>query len=290
MVTGNNIKPHLELIDESFEQKAYDQLCLSLQISDASISFSVIDWSNSKQLLLKDYRAEEQVKNISQLNLLEVIFEQNLFLNKPFKKISVSIVNSLYTFVPSPLFEATSAKEYLLLNCKLSANEEVLYTSMKNMNAYCVFAIDKKIKSFFDYQFSEVKYLHHSMVLCDALLNNFKNSEQQSVIINIRNNDFDSVIIKNKKVELINTFSYTNADDLLFYLLYVFEQLSINPDKQEVLVCGDLLKNSAIYDKLVKYIRHVNFMNRNSSIEYSYKFNEVPQHFHYTLLNQYQEF
>jgi len=290
MATGNNIKPKLELVDESFYQKPYVQLCLSIQISSDSICFSVIDWSNSKQLLLKDYRYEDQVKDTSQLNLLEVIFEQNSYLSNPFKKVSVSIVNNTYTFVPSPLFEASSAKEYLQINCKFSEKEEVIYTSMKNMNAYCVFAIDKKLKSFFNYQFSEVKYLHHSMVLCDALLNNFKNIEQQSVIINIRYNDFDTVIIKNKKVELINTFSYTNADDLLFYLLYVFEQLSINPDKQEVLVCGDLQKNSLIYEKLVKYIRYVNFMNRNSSVEYSYKFNEVPHHFYYTLLNQYQEF
>lgn len=290
MVTGSKIKSHFELVDESFDQKAIDQLCLTAQISDFSFSFSVIDWSISKQLLLKDYRLEEQLKETSQLRLLEAIFEQNDFLSKPFKKVSISISNSLYTFVPSPLFDASSAEKYLKLNCKISQNDEVQYASMKNMNAYCIFAIDKKIKIFFDYQFTGAKYLHQSMVLSDAVLNNFKNKEQQSVIINIRKNDFDAVIIKDKKTDLINTFQYTNADDLLFYLLYVLEQLSINPDKQEVLVCGEILKNSAVYERLVKYIRHVNFINRNNSIEYSYKFNEVPEHFYYSLLNQYQEF
>lgn len=290
MVTGSKIKSHFELVDESFGQKAIDQLCLTAQISDFSFSFSIIDWSNSKQLLLKDYRLEEQAKATNYLSFLEAIFEQNNFLSKPFKKVSISINNSLYTFVPSPLFDASSAEKYLKLNCKISQNDEVQYASMKNMNAYCIFAIDKKIKSFFDYQFPGAKYLHQSMVLSDAVLNNFKNKEQQSVIINIRKNDFDALIINDKKTELINTFHYTNADDLLFHLLYVLEQLSINPDKQEVLVCGEILKNSAVYERLVKYIRHVNFINRNNSIEYSYKFNEVPEHFYYSLLNQYQEF
>lgn len=290
MVTGSKIKSHFELVDESFDQKAIDQLCLTAQISDFSFSFSVIDWSNSKQLLLKDYRLEEQAKATNYLSFLEAIFEQNTFLNKPFKKVSISINNSLYTFVPSPLFDASSAEKYLELNCKISQNDEVQYASMKNTNAYCIFAIDKKIKSFFNYQFTGAKYLHQSMVLSDAVLNNFKNKEQQSVIINIRKNDFDALIIKDKKTELINTFHYTNADDLLFHLLYVLEQLSINPDKQEVLVCGEILKNSAVYERLVKYIRHVNFINRNNSIDYSYKFNDVPEHFYYSLLNQYQEF
>ncbi len=290
MVTGNKIKSHFELVDESFEQKAIDQLCLTAQISDSSFSFSVIDWSNSKQLLLIDYQLEEQAKETTLLRFLEAIFEQNIFLNKPYKKVSISITNSLYNFVPAPLFDAASAKKYLQLNCKLSQNDEVLYASMKNMSAYCIFAIDKKIKSFFDYQFTGAKYLHQTMALSDAVLNNFKNKEQQSVIINVRKNDFETLIIKDKKTELINTFPYTNADDLLFHLLYVLEQLSINPDKQEVLVCGEILKNSAVYERLVKYVRHVNFINRNNSIEYSYKFNEVPEHFYYSLLNQYQEF
>lgn len=290
MVTGSKIKAHTELVDESFEQKAIDQLCLTVQISYSSFSFSVIDWSNSKQLLLKDYHLDEQTKGTTLLNFLEVIFEQNPFLSQPYKKISVSICNSLYTFVPSPLFDVASAKSYLKLNCKLSENEEVLFAQMKNMSAYCIFALDKKIKSFFDYQFTGVKYLHQTMVLSDAVLNNFKNKEQQTVIINIRKNDFDTLIIKDKKTELINTFTYTNADDLLFHLLFVLEQLSVNPDKQEVLVCGEILKNSAVYERLIKYIRHVNFINRNNNVEYSYKFNEVPEHFYYSLLNQYQEF
>ncbi|MFN4234868.1 MAG: DUF3822 family protein [Bacteroidia bacterium] len=290
MVIGSKIKAHTELVDESFEQKAVEQLCLTAQITDSSFSFSVIDWTNSKQLLLKDYRLEEQAKEITFINLLEIIFEQNQLLKKPYKKISLGICNSLYTFVPTPLFDSKAAKKYLQLNCKLSENDEILYASMKNLSAYCIFALDKKIKSFFDYQFIGVKYFHQTQILSDVLLNNFKNKENRSVIINIRNNEFDTIIINNKQTELINTFQFTTADDLLFHLLYVFEQLSINPDKQEVLICGELLKNSSIYERLEKYIRHVKFINRNNSIEYSYKFNELPEHFYYSLLNQYQEF
>lgn len=290
MVTGSKIKSHFELVDESFELKAIDQLCLTAQISEYSFSFSVIDWSNSKQLLLKDYQLDEQKKDIKLLTFLEAIFEQNNFLSKPFKKISLGISNNLYTFVPAPFFESNLAKNYLQLNCKLSENDEILFAGMKNMSAYCIFAIDKKIKSFFDYQFTEVKYLHQTMILNDAILNNFKNKETQTVLINIRKNDFDTIVIKNKQTELVNTFPFTNADDFLFYLLYVLEQLSINPDKQEVLISGELLKNSSIYERLIKYIRNINFINRNKNIDYSYKFNEVPEHFYYSLLNQYQEF
>lgn len=290
MVTGSKIKSHFELVDESFEQKAIDQLCLTAQISDYSFSFSVIDWSNSKQLLLKDYRLDEQTRDTTLLGFLEAIFEQNNFLSKPYKKISIGISHNLYTFVPTPLFDSNSAKKYLQLNCKLAENDEVLFAAMKNMSAHCIFAIDKKIKSFFDYQFTGAKYLHQTIILSDAILNNFKNKETQSVIINIRKSDFDTIIIKNKQTELVNTFQFSNADDLLFHLLYVLEQLSINPDKQDVLICGEILKNSSIYERLAKYIRNVHFINRNKNIEYSYKFNEVPEHFYYSLLNQYQEF
>lgn len=290
MVTGSKIKPHLEIVDESFEQKAFNQLCLCVQLSSYSFNFAIIDWANSKQLLLKEYLIDEQVDKHNTLSFLEAAFVQNDFLNKTYKKISVSISNSLYTFVPSPLFDAKAAQKYLQLNCKISETDEVIFTPMKNMNAICIFAFDKKLKSFFDYQFSEAKYLHQTMVLCDVVLNNLKNKEAPIVLINIKKNEFDVLIVKENKIELINTYAYSNADDLLYYLLYVMEQLSLNPDKQEVLISGEILKNSSIYERLVKYIRTVNFITRNKSIEYSYKFNELPEHFHYSLLNQYQEF
>lgn len=290
MVTGSKIKPRLEIIDESFEQKAFDQLCLTVQLSSYSFCFAIIDWTQSKQLLLKEYLIDEQADKHNTLSLLEAAFVQNTFLNKTYKKISVSFSNNLYTYVPSPLFDANAAKNYLQLNCKLSETDEVTFTSMKNLNAICIFAFDKKLKSFFDYQFPGAKYLHQTLVLCDAVLNNLKNKELPVVLINIKKNEFDILIVKDKKVELINTYSFTNADDLLFYVLYVMEQLSLNPDKQEVLISGEILKNSSIYERLIKYIRTVNFINRNNSIDYSYKFNELPEHFHYSLLNQYQEF
>jgi hypothetical protein len=290
MVTGNKIKAHTELIDESIDQKSFDQLCLSIQVSNSTFCYSIIDWSNSKQLLLKDYHFDSSIKNYNVLTNLEVVYSDNPILNKPFKKISVSIVNNTYTIVPAPFFDSNEAEVYLKLNCKLQNDDFVLYSSMKNMNAYCIFAMDKKIKSFFDFKHTGVKYLHQAMVLNDALLNNFKNNDQTHVIANIRQSEFDLVVLKNKKTEMINSFSYTNADDLLFHLLYACEQLSINPDKQEILISGEILKNSAIFEKMSKYIRHVRFISRNNSIAYSYKFNDVPEHFYYTSLNQYQEF
>jgi hypothetical protein len=288
MVTGNKIKPNIEIIDESFSNKTLEQLCLSVQISDNSFSYNIIDWELSKHLVLKQYLFNE--KKTPLISLLEAIFDSDDLLNKAYKKTSVCVLNKHYTFIPNPLFSEAAAESYLNYNCKLNSSQKVLSFPVKSISAHVAFAVDEQLKAFIDYKLIGCKWMHNTVVLTEALLNNYREDEKQQVFLNISTDSFDVLVFNGKQLQLFNSFEYTTAEDFLFHLLFVFEQLSVNADKQQVIICGEVLKNSAIYEKLHKYIRHISFINRNEKVTYSYKFDEQPSHFFYSLLNQYQQF
>jgi hypothetical protein len=74
-------------------------------------------------------------------------------------------------------------------------------------------------------------------------------------------------------------------EDIAYYLIFVFEQLNLNPEEITLVLMGSVDRYSPVYDLLFRYIRNIDFAARNDSISYSYIFNEVPDHFYFSLLN-----
>jgi hypothetical protein len=64
-----------------------------------------------------------------------------------------------------------------------------------------------------------------------------------------------------------------------------FEQLQLNPEKEEVYLIGEIEKTSPIYTTLLKYIRTLKLSERNDGADYSYQLQTLPKHFYFTLFN-----
>ena len=49
--------------------------------------------------------------------------------------------------------------------------------------------------------------------------------------INLNKDTFNFIYIKKNKIQFINTFDFTSAEDLIYYILFCMEQLELNPEK-----------------------------------------------------------
>jgi hypothetical protein len=113
-------------------------------------------------------------------------------------------------------------------------------------------------------------------------LENKKNSET-NVNVNIHISYFEIIITNQKSLLFYNTFHYTSAEDVVYYLLFVFEQFNLNPESIKVKITGELDKNSTIYSLLFKYIRELSFGQKPASLKYCSKLDTLPKHFFYSL-------
>jgi hypothetical protein len=82
-----------------------------------------------------------------------------------------------------------------------------------------------------------------------------------------------------------NAFHFMTPEDIAYYLIFVFEQLNLNPEEVGLTLLGNIDRYSPVYDLLFRYIRNIEFAGRNESFGYSYLFNEIPDHFYYSLLS-----
>ncbi|MEO8933628.1 MAG: DUF3822 family protein, partial [Xanthomarina sp.] len=119
--------------------------------------------------------------------------------------------------------------------------------------------------------FGDFTYSHYSSILIDKILQFEKHTEIVKFYINVYKDHFEIVITDQGKLKLFNTFEYSSKEDFIYYILFTMEQLQLNPEKTDVVLLGDIEKESNLYAILFKYIRHISFGKRTDIYKYHNK-------------------
>ncbi len=99
--------------------------------------------------------------------------------------------------------------------------------------------------------------------------------------------DFEVVLIEGKKLIFYNTFRHHSAEDFMYYLLFACEQLQLNPENIELVLLGEVERNSALYNVAQKYIRNLKFGERKVDADFSYQLQALPKHSYFTVFSNY---
>lgn len=283
----NKIVPLVNLVDELFSIKQSSYSHLSIQAGLDGFSFCILDTKTNKFLALQNFLFNG-VANFNQLTekISEIILENELLKNN-FKSVSCSVVHGKSTLVPNALFDENKKNEFLSFNFSLEAGEEIRSDNLKNLDAKNLFSVNLNLENTLKKFFPNVQFIHHSTSLLESTLGVFKNQAGKKMVVHVQQSQFEIVIAEGKQLFFYNSFRHQSSEDFIYYVMFVCEQLQLNPEKTELILLGEIERNSALYELLHKYIRHIHFGERSENFEYSYKFAEVPKHFYYNLLSQY---
>jgi hypothetical protein len=123
-------------------------------------------------------------------------------------------------------------------------------------------------------------------VLIESIWGNYKNHiRNDHIFVHLRENNFDLLVFDRKQLKYCNSFLIKAPEDLVYYLVFVMEQLDLNPEDSEVTLIGAIDRGSPGYGLLSRYIRNLDFSSRNDSYSYSYVLDDLPGHFYFPLLN-----
>ena len=283
----NKIIPVNSYIDESFDASKTSSFQLILQIGLSGLEIVVNDKPKNKYIALEKYDFQNCYNFDAVADLLESILKDNKLLNHKFQSVSCLIVSNLSTLVPDALYEEDRKKMYLKFNASLEGDELIVADDIKSLEAKNIFALPFSIKAKLDAHFRNISYHHASTVLIDSIVALNKNQTGKKLYAHIQSTHFETIVIDGKNLLFYNTFSHHAPEDFIYYLLFVCEQLQLNPEKIELIFLGEVEKSSAIYTAAQKYIRTIKFGERTEAIDYSYQLQTLPKHFYYTLFNSY---
>lgn len=283
----SRITKGISIIDESFVRNRTANFHLSVQVGMDGFSFCIFDIKNNRYIALETFAFNGVRTNAMLVDAIHELILQNDTLNNIFKSVQVGIVNERSTLIPNALFEKGKEAAYLAFNHFTDKNESTSYYDLKSIEAKNIFALPEEIQAVFRKYFHNVKFNHHSSPLLESLLTSYKNSQEKQLFIHVQASHFEIVVIKGKELLFYNSFKHQTSEDFIYYLLFVCEQLKLNPESIELFLLGEVEKNSALYSIIYKYIRNVKFGTRSEIFGYARGFTDLPSHFHYNLLNQY---
>ena len=271
MVTGENNKTLIK--DSTFDSLQISNYHLSIELSEKSISYCIVDKNKYRCYLLFSQNYESQ-------NLLKIL-NKDEFITREFLSKSISFVNFPNTLIPKELYNEKDKKNIFSVNHSLT-NEELVIDELKSkiINLY---AIPNTI-------FQTVKNVIPEAIIrsnSSILINNFLslNNLQETMFLFLKDSYINIVVTKGDSLIFQNKFEYQTKEDLLFYVLFSIQQLNFSNEEINTVIYGNISKEE--YNILYQYIRNIKFGNKLKDISCSNEFNNIEDHCYNILYRQF---
>jgi len=277
-------------------QKIYEYE-LSVRIHADGLSYCILDSNTNKFLHLetfdlggpsrKPHIPGEQEK-INTGNLTRLLDSELQWLTQPFSKVRILLEQGKSTLVPEALFAEEEKRNIFEFNIAGGNIKEIdlKHDHLNSIDAFGIYQLPASMADLIGKYFPGAKVFHHSTAFIQSLFLKFRNADNdKQLFVNTASSRLDILQIKNMKLDYYNSFIYNTAEDFMYYLVFVVEQLNLNPESVDMVLLGEIEKHSPLSELILKYIRHVKFIDRNADFRYSFVFDQLPGHYYYNLLN-----
>ena len=248
------------MLNQPITTKTYKKLII--KIDALHLSYVVTDLLTQKAIYIKTIKFEifcatikvldEQVKNsLKELLSLDIVFDEVLVLHN----------NNYNCFIPAALFCEEKLSIYLQYNTKTFDSDTYAFDYLQRYNIYNVYVPFTTINNVLLDIWPEFNYKNANSVLVQKILDLSKNKEHNLAFIHYQNNHFELVVVNNQKLILYNSFEHKTVEDFIYYLLFAFEQLKLNPENIVTYFIGNIQNTHPAYLMAYKYIRYVSIYN-----------------------------
>ncbi|MGY5351055.1 DUF3822 family protein [Wenyingzhuangia sp. IMCC45533] len=255
---------------------------LSIQLSSDGFSFCTYDDELKlyENFVHVSFPASYSTPSVL-LNEVKHIFETHELLHQNYDEVLLIHHNSLNTFVPLTHFDEGLLHNYLEYTVKTFENDFVSFDEVKTIEANNVYIPFVNINNFIFDSFGAFTYLHSSTVFLENILKSYDVTEK-TMFVNVYHQNFQVLVLEQHQLILSNSFSYQTKEDFAYYILFVAEQLKMNPNEFNLWMFGDIKEEDETYQLIYNYVRNVSVYSKlNSRLSANISF--LPQQ-HFNLL------
>ena len=217
------------------------------------------------------------------LTHVEKGFNKFPYLSEVYNKTTVVYQNQLFTLVPKEIFDPEQPELYLQYSVRTLATDFVAYDELSKENLIVVYVPYVNINNFFFEKYGSFSYYHSQTVFLKTMLAQPDYASGTWLFCNIQTSFFELLILKEGKVQLLNSFIYETKEDFLYYVLFAMEQLELQSTNITLHFIGIENEENPLYRFASKYIREVKIISIINVDATSHLFKEA--HNYFTLLN-----
>ena len=202
-------------------------LCMDLQ--EDGFKYAVLSKSDKSIVHARSLEFEAFNRD----SITSVLSEPELFFD--YESIVVSAGAMRNTIVPVDLFSHGDMQDIFKLNYP-APYENIDYNRIPELGIVNIYELPLWMKSMFVIKFPRAKIVHPSTVALKGVMG-FNNWRLMAHVY-VTSHSFYLLITEKDKLQYFNRFDYTNLADMVYHMLFVFEQKNLDKNLLELSLYG----------------------------------------------------
>ncbi|MGB5556152.1 MAG: DUF3822 family protein [Flavobacteriaceae bacterium] len=146
---------------------------------------------------------------------------------------------------------------YLKFNAKILANDHIVFDELKSNEMVNVYVPFTNINNYIFDLFGAFEFQHHGTIMIQSLMKLNTQEKETITYVHVHGQEMDIALITNRKLLLYNSFGFNTKEDFLYYLLFVLEQLDLDPHGIVLKFFGDIEEGDENYELCKAYIKRI---------------------------------
>lgn len=217
-----------------------------------------------------DNKANALVKNLGHF------LEREELMGYLFRRIKVALPQALAALVPNRLFKDEELSTYVASLTDLVNGEETKADALSFTDARIVYQQDLEVSTLIRKKMPTARIYNLATPILEASHALATPTLKNYVVLNIHGRTLQLGHFSDGKLQFYNSFSFTSANDVLYYTLLVYDQFQLDPAKIPLFLAGEVMPSSHIYKLIYRFVADIQFAPLPSFITWSKKFSDLP--------------
>ncbi|HIG32258.1 MAG TPA: DUF3822 family protein [Flavobacteriales bacterium] len=277
METGEN-NP-ISIQSDNFNIGLANSYHLSIQLGISHFSYCLLNTIT----LTYDYVKMHTLSSVDDAaaEITEII-NNDVIIKSEFSTQSVAFVNFPSTLVPSSLYKKEEAETILAFNTEVMG--KVIADTILSQKANLIYSVPESILTIVSNFFPKAKQKAQESILIQQYSQLNTNTEKAYLYLNQKK--VTITFFKENKLIFNNSFDYFTKEDLLYFVLFSFEQLKLSTEKIKVILFGAIEKDDEYFNLLYDYIRNLKLGKRPHQFNFPTEFDSLAEHKYFGLFTQ----
>ncbi len=249
---------------ENIDFNRSEQYTLSIRLGTDGFSFSVFNPLGDGEHTFYDRQIDE---SLSLTANLKQTFREVEWLNRPYKRVNALIANKRFTFVPLEFFDDEQVETVFYHNLTKKDNELIQYDILHTSDIVVLYAVDKTSFTFLHRQFADIKFHAQSSPLIEHYAAKSRLGNSRKMYVYLQTCSLNVYVYERGRLLLANHFDCKVNADRVYYLLYIWKELGLDQERDELHLSGRLNEKKDLLAELQKFIRQIFVMNQASNLD-----------------------
>lgn len=233
------------------------QTRLTIRITDHTLSFSAVDRDAEHQLIYEPYNVRNGMSMAA--NLRQAFGESDL-LKRGYKKVRVFMDTPILA-VPMEEFRKEDIQTMYQHAFTGHNGDDVLYRLQPTLNMVAVFCINKDLRMVIEDNFDDVRFTPIMQPVWSHMQQRSFAGMRRKLFCYFHESRLEVFCYEKNRIKYFNSFSAEHPKDALYFVLYVWKQLGLNQQQDELHLIGSIPDKEWMLYNAKLYVRRTFVLN-----------------------------